>query len=292
MPVDGTTPGETDLDPPALRASVLVIGDEILGGFVQDTNSGYLAGRLQTLGVPLDRVVTVADELDAIGQALHAELQRSRPRVVLTSGGIGSTPDDLTLAAIARALGRTLVRHPEIDERLRGALEWTTARGVEVSEEHERAVRRMALVPDGAYLLAGARGVVPGIAISVDEGAGEVGGATIIVLPGIPAELQRIMVEGVEPELLAGRGRPQHVRELSHPYPESLLTPLLERLVREHPNLHVGSYPGEECVIRLKGDVEDVEAGMAQVQAALDTIEADPSKRSLGAAWQTRRRGH
>lgn len=290
MPDGRSSDHERTIEGPALRSSVLVIGDEILGGFVQDTNSGFLAGRLQTLGVPLDRVVTVPDQLDAIGEALHAELRRSRPRIVLTSGGIGSTPDDLTLAAIAEALDRRLVRHPEIDERLRGALDRTAARGVEVSEEHARSLRRMALVPDGAYLLAGARGVVPGIAISVDEGISQERGATIVVLPGVPAELQRIMVDGVEPELLEGRGRPQHVRELSHPYPESMLTPLLEQLVRDYPDMHVGSYPGESCVIRLKGSVQDVETGLARLRAALDAIATDPSSRAMAESWRNRRR--
>ncbi len=88
-----------------LEASVVVIGDEILSGYVHDANSGWLAERLRVHGVPLTRVSVVPDEHEAIDEALQAELARSRPRLIITSGGIGSTPDDLTYEAVA-ALAR------------------------------------------------------------------------------------------------------------------------------------------------------------------------------------------
>lgn len=273
-----------------LRVSILVIGDEILGGFVQDTNSGWLAQRLQVLGVPLDRIETVPDETEAIGEALGIELARERPRLVLTSGGIGSTPDDLTLAAVASALGRELVRQPEIDDRVSRALEWIAARGVDVSEAHERSMRRMALVPAAAYLLDGARGIVPGIAVDEDGGSDQAEGATLVILPGDPAELRRITVEGIEPQLLVGRGRPQDVREIRHAYPESTLNPVLERLVEVYPDVHVGSYPGLECVIRLKGTADRVADAAAIVQQALAELDGDPAQAALRDAWQDRYR--
>jgi molybdenum cofactor synthesis domain-containing protein len=273
---------------PRLRASIVVIGDEILGGFVRDTNSGWLASRLQTLGVPLERVSTVPDDLDAIGEALATELGRTRPRLVLTSGGIGSTPDDLTLAAVARHLGVELVTDPEIDHRITRALEWTARQGATVTAAHERSMRKMALVPDGAYLLGGARGVAPGVAVDVDGGCDADGGATIVILPGIPAELERIMREAIEPELLAGRGEPEHVAELLHPYPESVLNPAFDRLVAEYPDVHLGSYPGRECTVRLIGPAERVEAALAIVRAALAEIDAGPGAAELRASWAAR----
>ncbi|MDQ3973274.1 MAG: molybdopterin-binding protein, partial [Actinomycetota bacterium] len=269
-------------------ASVLVIGDEILDGFVQDTNSGWLAGRLQALGIPLDRIVTVPDDGGAIGEALGSELSRSRPRVVLTSGGIGSTPDDLTFAAVARHLGVGLVVQADIEARIAGAVEWTSSQGMTLSLGHARSLRKMARVPAGSYLLGGARGVAQGIAVDVGGGAGRRGGATVVVLPGIPNELRRIMLEGVEPTLLAGRGTPQHVAELTHPYPESALNPVLERLVAEFPEVRVGSYPGPQCVVRLQGPPERVEAALAQVRAGLAEIDADASAAQLRAGWRSR----
>jgi molybdenum cofactor synthesis domain-containing protein len=273
---------------PRLRVSIVVIGDEILGGFVQDTNSHWLAGRLHALGVPLDRVTTVPDELDAIDEAVRTELDRARPRVLLTTGGIGSTPDDLTMQAVAHTLGRGLVVEPHIDARITQALEWTAHQGVDVSDAHERSMRKMALVPEGAYLLSGAKGVAPGVAVDVGGGSATDAGATIVILPGVPHELKRIVEHGVEPLLLAGRGEPLHVAEVRHPYPESTLNPALERVLAEFPELHLGSYPGQECVIRLKGPRQSVEAAAMMLEASVAAFAEDPSSERLRVAWQAR----
>lgn len=275
-----------------LRASMIVVGDEILTGFTQDTNSYRVAGRLRVHGVPLDRVVTVPDVLADIVEAVRGELARSRPRVLLTSGGIGSTPDDLTLEAVAAALDVDVVVEPEIDRRVTGALEWTASRGIEITDAHEAAMRRMALVPDGAYLLPGARGIAAGIAVDVDGGS-DAGGATIVVMPGIPEELDRILADGVEPALLAGRGQPEHVAERQHAYPESTLNPVLERIAAELPDVHLGSYPPtgdrEVCTIRLSGAAERVDLAAAWVDEALDALEQDAGAQDLRAAWAERR---
>lgn len=267
--------------------SIIVIGDEILGGFVQDTNSGWLAGRLQSLGIPLDRIVTVPDEFDAIDEALATELGRRRPRVVITSGGIGSTPDDVTLEAVARHLQLPLRVQPEINERISTALEWMAAQGMTVTEAHARSMRKMALVPAAAYLLPGAHGVVPGIAVDVDGGCGD-DGVTLVVMPGVPRELRRIMTEGVEPALFAGRGYPQHVAEVTHGFPESALTPVLDRVVSEYPDVHVGSYPGRNCVIRLRGHKQRVLEAMTLVSDYLDTLAGDPGAAALRRSWRAR----
>ncbi len=271
---------------PTLRASIIVIGDEILGGFVVDTNSGWLAGRFHAEGVPLDRVTTVPDDATAIDEALRAELARTRPRLVVTSGGIGSTPDDLTLAAVAASLGRPTTVQPEIDARITRALEWTAARGIAVTPAHERSMRRMALVPQGAYLLAGANGVVPGVALDVDGGANEHAGATVVILPGVPSELRAIFDGGVAPALVAGRGVPQHVAEISHDYPESTLNPVLDRIVAEYPDVSCGSYPGRECVIRLKGDRDRVVAAMRLVEDYLGELALQPGSTAMRDRWR------
>lgn len=271
-----------------LRVSIVVIGDEILGGFVQDTNSSWVASRLQTLGIPLDRIVTVPDDADAIDEALAVELSRPRPRVILTSGGIGSTPDDVTFEAVARHLGEGLRLEPTINHRISQALEWTARQGGVVTEEHEDSMRRMALVPESAYLLPGSEGFAPGIALDVDGGSAADAGATIVILPGVPSQLHKIIQDAVEPVLLAGRGEPLHIAEVTHAYPESTLNPVLNRLVQEYPDLHVGSYPGRECIIRLKGPEERVTAAMRLVRDELERLQLDEGADALREAWQSR----
>lgn len=274
--------------PARLRASIVVIGDEILSGFVQDTNSGWLAEHLRHGGVPLDRIVTVPDTGDAIGEALSAELRRARPRLVLTSGGIGSTPDDLTYRAVASHLGLAVVAHPDLDAWITRALTWTAAQGVAVTGAHERAMRRMAQVPAGAWLLPAGAGTIPGVAVDIDGGSAADAGATVVVLPGVPSALRDIVRQGVEPRLLRGRGVPEHVAEVTHPYPESTLTPVLDEVVARFPDVHVGSYPNTECVVRLKGERAQVEAAMALVTAELDRLGGDTGAASLAAAWRAR----
>ena len=271
-----------------VRVSIIVIGDEILGGFVQDTNSSWLAQRLQSLGFPLDRIVTVPDSFEAIDEALGLELARERPRLLLTSGGIGSTPDDVTFEAVARHLGLALQLEPTINDRISAALLWTSDQGMDVTEDHERSMRKMARVPETGYLLPGAPGFVPGVAVDVDGGLQSDAGATIVVMPGVPGQLQRIFDDGVEPHLLAGRGQPQHVAEVRHPYPESTLNPVLDRLVVEFPQVHLGSYPGTECIVRLKGDKQQVEAAMELVVEYLDVLAGDPAAQRLSQAWRAR----
>ncbi len=267
-----------------LRASILVIGDEILSGHVHDANSGLLAERLRAHGVPLDRVTTVPDDDAAIGEHLSLELARARPRVILTSGGLGSTPDDRTLPAIARLLGRELVDEPSLAAAVDRRLAQRDAAGEPVDPAHTAALRALAKVPEGASLLGGS-GFSSAVRVDLDGGADDPDGASLVALPGIPGELSRLTHEGVEPELLAGRGAPAHTEELTHPYPESHLTPTLERVVRDHPRVHVGSYPGPQCLVRLSGPREEVMAAMEQVRAAVAALAARPRARQEAADW-------
>lgn len=270
-----------------LRASILVIGDELLGGFVQDSNSHFLARRLRAHGVPLDRVHVVPDEFDAIDEALQAELARPRPRLVLTTGGIGSTPDDITFEAVARSLGRDLVEEPTIAERLEGALGWTRSQGLEVDDEARHQFLRMARVPQGSRLLAGG-GWAPAVRVDVDGGVDEPGGATVVVLPGVPGQMRDLVTGGVEPTLLADRNPPWTVAEVLHGFPESVLNPTFLRLAERHPDVKLGSYPGAPMIVRLQGQPEAVAAAEAFVREQVDQLAATEAGQRLTAAWAAR----
>ena len=259
-----------------LAASMLVIGDEILGGFVTDTNSPWLADRLRPLGVPLERVHTVPDDADAIGQALHAELARSRPRVIVTSGGIGSTPDDITYESVAAALGRELVLDPTLAAAMRGVVERTRERGFAVTEAYVDHVMRMARIPAGSRLMAREGGWTPAVCVDVDGGADapDGSGATVVVLPGVPAEFRALLGEAVEPALLAGRNPVPHVIELTHAYSESLLNETFVAMQVRHPEVKLGSYPGRPMIVRLSGPEGEVAAAAGLVRDALAVLDA------------------
>ena len=270
----------------APRASMIVIGDEILDGHTQDTNSGWTAGWLAERGVPLDRIVTVPDECAAIGETLEAEMARGHPRLVLTSGGIGSTPDDLTMAAVANHLGMALTAEPTLDARISQWVQRAEQEGMPIPENQQRAMRKMAQVPGGAYLLEGARGVTPGVAIDLDGGIGA-DGVTLVILPGVPSELERIVEDGVAGLLTEVADLP-HVAELRHPYPESALSPLFAELVDDHPDVKVGSYPGKECVVRMKGPEAAVTAAMRRVRERLAVLDDDAVAQRMRERWQAR----
>lgn len=270
-----------------LRASVVVIGDEILGGYVTDTNSPWLADRLRHHGVPLDRVHVVPDEHAAIGEALTAELGRSRPRVIVTSGGIGSTPDDLTYEAVAAAVGVPVEEDAGIVADLARSVTWTRAQGMAVEDAAVWHLNRMARVPAGCRLLRRASGWTPAVLVDVDGGA-EGGGATIVVLPGVPAEFRSLVEEAVEPALLEGRGERPTVVELTHHFPESMLNLAFVELIARHPTVKLGSYPGQPMIVRLSGPADEVEAAAALVRDALAALEVAPGGAEVARAWRHR----
>ena len=160
-------------------AAALIIGNEILGGKIRDENVHTLALTLRELGINLARVVIIADELQAISDHVR-ELARDFDHL-FTSGGVGPTHDDLTIAGVARAFDVPVVREPDVERLLRNHY------GTEVSEHH----LKMADVPEGARTLY-ARSPWPLIVVR-----------NVWVLPGIP-EIFRMKLATVREQLQGG----------------------------------------------------------------------------------------
>jgi molybdenum cofactor synthesis domain-containing protein len=270
-----------------LEASMVVVGDEILGGYVTDTNSPFLADRLRAHGVPFVRAHVVPDTMEAIGEAIQAELARGGPRIVITSGGIGSTPDDLTYEAVAATLGRDLVEDPVIGEHIAGAVEWSREQGYDVDETFIWHLGRMARVPAGARRLQREGGWAVAIALDVDGGS-DAGGTTIVILPGVPSEFRALLEQAVEPALLAGRNPVPEVRELEHSFPESALNRTFLTMQERWPDVKLGSYPGRPMLVRLAGERQDVDAAAAFVGEAIAALDRSPA--GARAADRARRR--
>jgi|SRR5579862_3795362 len=197
-------------------AAIVVIGNEILSGKVVDSNAAFAAKELRTLGVSLQRIVVIPDDLDAIAgtvRALHSEVD-----VVFTSGGVGPTHDDITMEGVARGLGRTLVRHTILEEKIR-----------EYSGERIDDTRlKMADIPDGAELIFGGELNFPSVQVE-----------NIFILPGIP-ELFRDKFMA-----LASRFKvdPYFLRVVYTRAVESTLALYLNDTLAAFPLVQVGSYP-------------------------------------------------
>jgi len=196
------------------RAAILVTGDEILRGRIQERNAGILARSLEGHGVLVSRIEMVGDGLDAIGRALTRLLGDGHD-ILCVSGGLGPTHDDLTMEAVGRATGRPLA----IDPR---ALELVSARSMSLSGDPGilAALReKQATLPVGSVLLP-PPGTAPGCIVRH-------GATTIVVLPGPPWELETMWEAALSEPLLAevvARAPAAHERILRiHAVPESTL---------------------------------------------------------------------
>src|SRR4029450_7643347 len=122
-------------------AGIVIIGNEVLSGKTLDINSHFLCAELRQLGVEVQKISTIQDEIELMGHEVAAFSKRFD--YVFTTGGVGPTHDDVTIDGIARGFGLNIVRHPDIERRMRQRL------GGEVNE----ARLRMAHIPEGALLL-------------------------------------------------------------------------------------------------------------------------------------------
>ena len=199
------------------RAAALIVGNEILSGKVAEANLVELARTLRSLGITLERVVMLPDTLPTLAAEILS-LSRSHD-VVFTSGGVGPTHDDLTIAAVAAAFESTVV-------------EDATMRALILAAYRERATEthfRMALVPNGAELAAGPDGTWP-IAVMHN----------VWILPGVPEVFREKLL--VVRTFLRGPS-PFHSRAVFTRQEEPLIALALDEVVKRHPDVDFGSYP-------------------------------------------------
>jgi len=166
-------------------AAVLAIGDELLAGAHADLNSPYIAERLQEVGRRMAQCAIVGDHEEEIADQLS--MFCSRHPLVFATGGLGPTLDDITRHAAARAAGVELVRSEEAWEQVK---DWYSRSSRPMPASNER----QALIPSGATVLRNPQGTAPGFRV-------QVGGSTLIVLPGPPWEMRAMLAESVLPWL-------------------------------------------------------------------------------------------
>lgn len=168
------------------RAGIVVTGTEVLTGRVADRNGPWLAEQLRLLGVDVGHVVVVGDRPDDLRAAL-AFLAGTGVALVITSGGLGPTADDLTAQVVGDVQGRPSAVDPELEQRIAAIVERLMAgRGWRADPEATAAgVRKQARVPEGATVLEPV-GTAPGLVVPPGEGHGP----TVLVLPGPPGELR------------------------------------------------------------------------------------------------------
>lgn len=176
------------------KASLLAIGNELLNGVVRDTNLFTLSQRLTQMGFSVEYAAMTRDLPDKI-EALLLFILAHKPDVVLCSGGLGPTEDDLTLAALAQALHLPLTLNEAAVELVEAHYDHLLEQKYLTHRGPEFARRKMATLPEGASPLPNPVGTAPGVKLDYQ-------GTLIYVLPGVPAELEAIFTATIAPELL------------------------------------------------------------------------------------------
>jgi molybdenum cofactor synthesis domain-containing protein len=241
-----------------ITAAVLVIGDEILSGRTQDTNTNYIAKFLGALGIDLKEARVVPDVQDEIVAALNA--LRTRYTYVFTTGGIGPTHDDITADAVAAAFGVGIDYHPE-------ALTLMAAR-YKNPEDFNEMRKRMARIPFTATLVKNSVSTAPGFQIG-----------NVFVMAGVPA-IMRAMMEELAPRL--SRGRVVHIATVEAKVPEGRIARGLQNIQAHHKNVALGSYPfyredgaGVQLVARGR-DASEVEVAAKEIESLIESEGVDP----------------
>jgi molybdenum cofactor synthesis domain-containing protein len=227
-------------------AGIVIIGDEILSGKFVEENGAFLIGELRSLGVELRRIAVIPDDLEDI--AVTVCDFAARFDYVFTSGGVGPTHDDVTMAAIARGFATTVTRHPELEAKVRGY--WKDQLAV--------ANLRLADVPAGAELVYGKDLVWPVVAYR-----------NVYILPGVPTLFRRKFIDIRD----RFRAVPMTAARLYVDLEEGELAPHLDAVVAQFATVKIGSYPRfSEREFRVLVTLEG--PGEAEVAAAFETLSA------------------
>lgn len=250
----------------AVRVGVLTIGDELLDGSTLDTNMAYAGRLLAEAGAPPNFHATVPDDLEAISRFLDLHLHDLD--ILVVTGGLGPTTDDLTVEAFASHLGLPLRENSSVADGIRG---FWTSRGRDFGSIPD-AVYKQALVPEGAEVVINECGTAPGVAICHAS-------ARIFLLPGPPREMRPMFAERILPMIKARIPLEHHCEMIvTMGVPESTLQELVHRVLGEAAPCQV-AYCVEVggCRLSFKGIDSSVVMGAAssvRLALGLDALRA------------------
>ena len=252
-----------------MQCELLMIGTELLLGQIADTNAAYMGRQLAENGINLFQKTTVGDNPARIVGALNDALARAD--VVLCSGGLGPTEDDITRECVAETLGWPLEYHPELYEVL-------LARFSRFARKITENNKRQAMLPRGAEAIENPHGTAPGILAESERGV-------VICMPGVPHELKPMLDERVIPWLkrrfnVSGVLRYRSLKVCG--IGESRVDALMGDLILSGANPTVGLLAGPDgVVVRIAARAETAEIA----EALMDPIEAEVQKRLGGVAF-------
>jgi molybdenum cofactor synthesis domain-containing protein len=226
------------------RVEIFSIGTELVMGRIQDTNALWMAQELVDLGALMRRITVLPDDIDTILEALQGAIQRQTD-VVLTSGGLGPTPDDLTVQALSTLLGVSSVVHePTLDA-------YVQRRNLSGRGELTPALLRMATVPSGAQVYQNPAGWAPCVSIAKAT-------TTLFALPGPPPEMQAVFTMHIVPFFAQTYPARAAALRVAVDMYESELAPLFAQVRERYPSTYLKGYialGGREAPFGLPLDI-------------------------------------
>lgn len=252
-------------------AGTLVVGSEILIGRTRDTNTLFLAGELLKRGIKLSRWVIVPDKEDVISRELERFLSDGYD-IIVVSGGMGPTHDDITVEAVAKGLGLPLTFHLGCYERMLSKWRRRNPEG-EMPDSAKKGLDKMAYVPQDFDLINNEEGMVEGLMGSVNRGSTQV-----FILPGVPREYRGIVsTRKFQDYLPHGKMTDTAIREIGFAGNESSIAGQLRRVQGKFPLIEIGSYPHgpKKVTIRITGDEKEVERALRAVKDLISEKESD-----------------
>ncbi|HUI23604.1 MAG TPA: molybdopterin-binding protein [Nitrososphaerales archaeon] len=230
-----------------VRVEMLAVGKELLIGRTMNSNAHWLGKRLARMGAMLKEITTVDDDLVEIASAFRAVVDRG-PDFLIVVGGLGPTPDDMTLKGISSGMGVTLRKNEQALELIKNHYARRGLQGIELTP----ARLKMARLPAGAEAIFNDVGTAPGVRLAE-------GRTTVYCLPGVPEEMRDIFRRSVEPEIRKKLGK-QHRKYITMKLEgilESVLAPLIAEELKRHPGAYIKSHPRgiREGVSRIELDI-------------------------------------
>lgn len=240
------------------RAVILSTGDELTTGKVVDTNANYIADKLHEIGLTLAAVITVGDVPERLEWAWRTAMEMAD--VVISTGGIGPTADDLTTETVARLTGRKLWFDNETADKMRRLFE---SGGRKMPENN----LKQAMFPEGAIIIPNALGTAPGFRLPVEQKSHT---SHLIVLPGVPREMKPMMEQIVIPWLVDSRGHDKiHVSQTFQTYgiSESGLDQAVAGLIKpeEARVSFCASFPQISLRVAVEGTPEEAQTRLEEL---------------------------
>ena len=256
---------------------IIAIGNELLDGKVVQTNSTWMGIRLVAIGLEIKRLASVRDELEEIGHAL--DFVREVCDVVITSGGLGPTFDDMTLKAITAHLGLKLVENQQAIEIIKRQYKTLHEKGIVKASDMTKSRRKMAQLPNGSIALDNRVGGAPGVRMDDKD-------TTIFCLPGVPSELQFIFEDSVLPWLRDNVSQLFHEQIIEFGMrDESVFAPAIDVVMKKVPGVWIKSMPktyGTSKTLRvwLSARGDDASELERLVKSAITELEAETGIKS------------